>query len=84
MIKKVQIEIDKNGNPILPNGRFNLAKIKATTEKDIAQHQKIDNYQALMEVALSETRAELEAGSFVKETVSEHIKRIDRLNKTSA
>ena len=47
-----------------------------------------DQYQDLreceLEAALAESRADLEAGRFVKETVSEHIKRINQLNQTTA
>jgi hypothetical protein len=37
-----------------------------------------------LEAALAESRSDLEAGRFVKETVSEHIKRINQLNQTTA
>jgi len=50
-MKTVQIKIDKNGKPVLPKGRVNLAQINATTEQDIAQHQKIDDAEALMDAA---------------------------------
>jgi len=47
-----------------------------------------DQYQYLreceLEAALAESRADLEAGRFVKETVSEHIKRIEQLNQSMA
>jgi hypothetical protein len=47
-----------------------------------------DHYQYLreceLEAALAESRADLEAGRFVRETVSEHIKRINQLNHTTA
>lgn len=47
-----------------------------------------DQYQYLreceLEAALAESRADLEAGRFVRETVSEHIKRINQLNQTTA
>jgi hypothetical protein len=34
-----------------------------------------------LEAALAESRADLEAGRFVKETVNSHIKRIEELNQ---
>jgi len=50
-MKTVQIEIDKNGKPVLPKGRVNLAQVNATTDQDIAQHQKIDDAEALVDAA---------------------------------
>ena len=47
-----------------------------------------DQYQYLreceLEAALAESRADLEAGRFVKEAVSDHIKRIEQLNQSMA
>ena len=37
-----------------------------------------------LEAALAESRADLEAGRFVKETVTSHIKRIEQLNQLTA
>ena len=37
-----------------------------------------------LEAALAESRADLEAGRFVKETVAKHIQRIKKLGKTAA
>jgi putative transcriptional regulator len=50
-MKSVQIKIGKNGMPDLPEGRINLALVDATTEQDIAQYQKIDDAEALMDAA---------------------------------
>ena len=45
----------------------------------------LSQYQYLreceLEAALAESRADLEAGRFVKETVTSHIKRIEELNQ---
>ena len=45
----------------------------------------LSQYQYLreceLEAALAESRADLEAGRFVKETVNSHIKRIEELNQ---
>lgn len=47
-----------------------------------------DQYQYLreceLEAAIAESRADIEAGRFVKETVSEHIRRIAQLNQSAA
>jgi PHD/YefM family antitoxin component YafN of YafNO toxin-antitoxin module len=47
-----------------------------------------EQYQYLreceLEAALAESRADLEAGRFVKETVAQHIRHINKLNTTLA
>ncbi len=47
-----------------------------------------DQYQHLreceLEAALAESRADIEAGRFVKETVAEHIQRIQKMNASLA
>jgi hypothetical protein len=50
-MKTVQIGIDKNGKPMMPKGRTNLAQINATTDHDILQHQRTDDAEALMGAA---------------------------------
>ena len=46
------------------------------------QHQYLRECE--LEAALAESRADLEAGRFVKETVAQHIRRINKLNTKSA
>ena len=47
----------------------------------------ISHYQYLREceldAALAESKADMQAGRFVKETVAEHIKRLETLNQSS-
>lgn len=47
-----------------------------------------EQYQYLreceLEAALAESRADLDAGRFVKESVDQHLKRIARINKSGA
>ncbi len=50
-MKSVQIAIGKDGQPVLPKGHATLAQINATIEQNIAQHQKIDAAEALMDAA---------------------------------
>lgn len=46
-----------------------------------------EQYQYLreceLEAALAESKADLDAGRFVKETVAQHVRRIARINKSS-
>ena len=46
-----------------------------------------DHYHYLreceLEAALAESKADLDAGNFVKETVSQHLRRLDKINKSS-
>ena len=46
-----------------------------------------EHYQYLreceLEAALAESKADLDAGRFVKETVSQHLRRIAKINKTA-
>ncbi len=46
-----------------------------------------DHYHYLreceLEAALAESRANLDAGDFVKETVSQHLRRLAKINKSS-
>ncbi len=72
-MKSVQIAIGKDGQPVLPKGRANLAQINATTEQDIAQHQKIDAAEALMDAAKFARRVRRRIGM----TQSEFSQRID-------
>jgi len=72
-MKTLQIKIDKNGKPSLPMGQVNLAKLNATTEQDILQHQTIDDAEALMDAAKFARRVRRRVGM----TQSEFSKRID-------
>ncbi len=47
-----------------------------------AQYQHLRECE--LEAALAESRADLEAGRFVNETVAKHIQRIKKLGKTAA
>ena len=77
----------KDGKPVLPRGGANLARIDATTEQDIVRHAKLDDetYRHLreceLEAALAESRADLDAGRFVNEAVTAHIKKIKHLSQ---
>jgi PHD/YefM family antitoxin component YafN of YafNO toxin-antitoxin module len=46
-----------------------------------------EHYQYLreceLEAALAESKADLDAGRFVKETVSQHLRRIEKINKST-
>ena len=50
-MKSIQVKIGKDGKPILPKGTADFKKIDATTDKDIADQQRFDDEQAIMEVA---------------------------------
>ncbi len=77
----------EDGKPVLPRGGANLARIDATTEQDIVRHAKLDDetYRHLreceLEAALAESRADLDAGRFVNEAVTAHIKKIKHLSQ---
>jgi hypothetical protein len=64
----------------------NLAQIDATSEQDIVRQMKLDDveYQHLLEcelmIAVAESHADLQAGRFVKETATSHIKKLEHLN----
>ena len=86
-MKSVHIKMGKDGKPVLPRGGANLARIDATTEQDIVRHAKLDDetYRHLreceLEAALAESRADLDAGRFVNEAVTAHIKKIKHLSQ---
>jgi len=50
-MKSIQVKIGKDGKPLLPKGTADLKKIDATSDKDIADQQRFDDEQAIMEVA---------------------------------
>ena len=72
-MKSMQIAIGKDGQPVLPKGHANLAQINATIEQNIAQHQKIDAAEALMDAAKFARRVRTCIGM----TQSEFSQRID-------
>jgi hypothetical protein len=86
-MKSVHIKMGEDGKPVLPRGGANLARIDATTEQDIVRHAKLDDetYRHLreceLEAALAESRADLDAGRFVNEAVTAHIKKIKHLSQ---
>ena len=86
-MKSVHIKMGEDGKPVLPRGGANLARIDATTEQDIVRHAKLDDetYRHLreceLEAALAESRADLDAGRYVNEAVTAHIKKIKHLSQ---
>ena len=86
-MKSVHIKMGEDGKPVLPRGGANLARIDATTEQDIVRHAKLDDEvdrrlrECKLEAALAESRADLDAGRFVNEAVTAHIKKIKHLSQ---
>ena len=50
-MRSIQVKIVKDGKPILPKGTADFKKIDTTSDKDIADQQRFDDEQAIMEVA---------------------------------
>ncbi len=51
----------------------------------VMSHQQYQHLRECeLEAALAESRADIDAGRFVKETVQKHIQRLNKLNKLSA
>ena len=50
-MRSIQVKIGKDGKPILPKDTADFEKIDATSDKDIAEQQRFDDEQAIMEVA---------------------------------
>ena len=50
-MKSIQVKIGKDGKPVLPKGTADFKKIDATSDKDIADQQRFDDEQEIMEVA---------------------------------
>ena len=50
-MKTVRISIDRAKRDSLPEGRLDLERLNATTERDIAKQQQLDDAEAMLDAA---------------------------------
>ncbi len=55
-MKTIRVQIDPTNPASLPEGRVDLARVDATTEEQIAEHQAIDELEALQDAAKTPTK----------------------------
>lgn len=72
-MKTVHISIDPAKRDSLPEGRLNLERLNATTERDIAKQQQLDDAEAMLDAAKFARRVRKRLGL----SQSEFSRRID-------